>query len=142
MHVGDNDSAQVALPMYLATNDQCPASFLERNCQIDAADLAQWKAAQDRIAVMALLQVDITLKSVMPKLQLTSEYFYLSIVSRSRYAVIDLLQQRDIRIVVSDCFNNPLQSITTIDAANSLVDVIADDSEAHRVLRRLRLSAV
>ena len=50
---------------------------------------------------------------------------------RAGHAVVDLLQERHVRIAVLDRFDDPSQVISPVDAADAFVDVVAQQAEVH-----------
>ena len=114
-----------------AVGRQRPTPFLERNCQFEVPHVGQGKPAQDRVTVRPFAQPHVGLKRAMGHRQRVADPIDLPVMTRSRHAVVDLLQEYDVRLIVRECFDDPLRPVSTVDAADALMDVVGYESKVH-----------
>ena len=80
---------------------------------------------------MSLLQPHVCLKGTMRQVERISQQINLPITMRARHAVIDFLQQHNIRLTVLDGRDHPLRSIEPINSTDSLMDVVGYQPQFH-----------
>ena len=100
--------------------------------EIDVIDVEQWPAADERVAIVALAPEFVSAAVIaVSETERVSDHVDLPVKLRSTSPLVDLLQQRDVGPVVPHHLDHAFGSIPTIDAADALVNVPGQDSEAH-----------
>ena len=111
---------------------QNAASFFWRHGDVDIGRLRQRETAQDGVAVgTAAPDFHVWKISAMPKAQNVAQEVDLAIGIRPAGVLIDLLQHDEVGIVSSDDVRDAQGIVESVDAADALVDVVAEDLEAH-----------
>src|SRR5262249_41185617 len=100
--------------------------------QIDVAGVADGKPTEHRISVFAAAaDLDVAEEDPVAEPQLVAQQIHLIVVIRSLHQPIHFLQEDDVRLVVSDGGDHTPRIVAAADAADALVDVVAQHAQPH-----------
>jgi len=129
--IGKDYRSGMARVMNAAMSHQGAAAFFETNCEVEVVLIDKRIAAQNSIAIAALLQADIALKGMVLEPHSVGKQLDLPVVVRARYAVVNFLQQDDIWLAVSNDFDDSFQPIASVGAADAFVDIVSEQAKLH-----------
>ena len=112
-------------------SSQCAALFSGADREVQVVDVGQRPAAQDGVAVAAHRKAMLGTVDEMGHAEGRAQELGLIVKVRSRHVFCDLLEQSNVGFLLLEHREHALDTITPINPANALVDVPADDAEAH-----------
>ena len=134
MNIEQQQGTRVLVALHTAMGHQCATPFLQRNGQFEILHIDQRKTAQNRVAVMPLLQSNIGLISAMRQLECIAQHIDLTMMMGPWDVLVHFLHQHDIRSAMLNRLDHPVEPIESIDAADSFVNVVRDQPELHERL--------
>src|ERR1043165_7663309 len=111
---------------------QSAAGFLEPPREIDVRALDQRVAREDRVAVVATAaDLDVRVPGPVAKTAQRGEHVGLPVAAAARNALVDFLEKQHIRVELAQHLGGALGLVAPVDAADALVDVVADELQLH-----------
>jgi len=107
------------------------ASLLRAYGQVDVMQVEERPPRQNGVSVSTDLESVLGVKREVRHLELGREHFRLVVEVRARQIVGDFLKQGEVGVELSKHGDHPIQPVSSIDAADALVNVPGDDSDAH-----------
>ena len=108
---------------------QGAAPFLEGHGEIDILLVIQWKATQKSVSVVPSPQLHIREVGPVWQSERVPDDVDLPLHARARHALVDLLQQHEVRHVLREDLDDAIRPVLPVHAADALVDIIGYDAE-------------
>src|SRR5687768_4128162 len=135
VHVEDMDRAIDVVVTHAQDRVQHAPALLPAQREIDVDGFDDRIAREDRVAVLAAAaDVDVREPRAMREAELLAEQIDLHVLLRARHSRVDLLQHEDVDVELANHVDDARRIVSAIDAADALVNVVAEDAKPHAVL--------